>query len=161
MSVDTKMYIGPAIIFDNEERDVVNKISSCSVTTCSNHLKNISTMYCSMCGTETTFMERTDRERINLEKLVDAYENECEIRDSLWLDILGEYRTDKCITILNYKAELFSRPEDDRYTVVEGLYPDTHMREAKEDVNVQKFLSILDEQGIQYEFKMIAISFYS
>ena len=160
MSVDTNMYIGPAIIFNNEERDIVNKINSCPCTSCSNHIKNISTIYCSDCGTETTAMERTDRERIKLWKLVDAYENECEIRDSLWLDILGEYRTDKCITILN-KRTLFSRPEDDTYTVVEGLYPDTHMREAKEDVNVQKFLSILDSKDIQYEFKMIAISFYS
>ena len=161
MGVDTNMYVGPAIIFDNEERDVINKINSCPYKSCSNHLKNISTMYCSACGTETTAMERTDRERINLSKLVDAYENECEIRDSLQLDILGEYRTDKCITILNYKTELFSRPEDDRYAELDTLVDGTCMEDAKKDVNVQKFLAILDKKDIQYEFKMIAISFYS
>lgn len=161
MSVDTNMYVGPAIIFDNEERDVVNKISSCACVDCNNHLKNISTKYCSECGTEITAMERTDRERINLSELVDSYENECEIRDSLQLDILGEYRTDECITILNYETELFSRPEDDKYVSLDTLMQSGCMETVKKDVNVQKFLSILDEQGIQYEFKMIAISFYS
>lgn len=160
MSVDTNMYIGPAIIFSNEERDIVNKINTCPCNGCGNHLKSITTKYCSDCGTETMVLGRTDRERINLAKLVDAYENAYDIRASLQVDILREYRSDVCITILN-KRTLFSRPEDDRYTVLDTVIDGDSMEDAKKDTNVQKFLSILDEQGIQYTFKMIAISFYS